>query len=391
MGDTIAEIRRKIWLADRPRTLPVVTMLSLQERRLLHYLARRHFTNRGAIVDAGCFLGGSTVALAEGLRQWAAGAYAAPSHPIQTYDLFAVEAWTIGTLLPHHMRAGDSFRALFNRNLAGYRDLIEVHQGDITTMAWPGWPVEILFVDCAKVPIVNDFIVRTFFPRFIPGVSIVIQQDYIFDSWNAWIHLTMERLSDYFEILTDTGFGSVVYLNTREIPPAEIAAATVYRMAAEEKIRLLDRARRRFAGVQAIMLQRSHASYLCGPVWCTGCDAAGHLAAFARIADAELERLRPIADANLAADIDELGRALAEPGRDLAALQADVNRFIAKIGPVAAARRRDFAERSLRLIGLPQPTTRWRLGARRLWTVLRILKSYFDRALLAGERGAVRQ
>src|SRR5690348_3596642 len=110
MGNTIAEIRRKIWLADRPHTPPVVTMLSIQERRLLHYLARRHFSDRGAIIDAGCFLGGSTVALAEGLRQWTARTSTAPSHPIQTYDLFAAEAWTIGTLLPADFKAGDSFR-----------------------------------------------------------------------------------------------------------------------------------------------------------------------------------------------------------------------------------------------------------------------------------------
>ena len=163
MPDTIAEIRRKIWLAEQPRTPPVATMLSLQERRLLHFLTHRHFADRGAVVDAGCFLGGSTVALAAGLRRWSAAAGRAPTHKIQTYDLFAAEAWTIGRFLPEHMQPGESFRALFDAAVARYRDLVDVHQGDITTTVWPGWPVEILFIDCAKVPSVNDFIARIFF------------------------------------------------------------------------------------------------------------------------------------------------------------------------------------------------------------------------------------
>lgn len=41
-------------------------MLSLEERRLLYWLAREYFAGIGAIVDGGSFVGGSTLALGEG-------------------------------------------------------------------------------------------------------------------------------------------------------------------------------------------------------------------------------------------------------------------------------------------------------------------------------------
>ena len=45
------------------------TMLNPEEQRMLRWIAREHYADQGAIVDAGCFLGGSTVSLAQGLRE----------------------------------------------------------------------------------------------------------------------------------------------------------------------------------------------------------------------------------------------------------------------------------------------------------------------------------
>ena len=56
----------------------VPTMLVPDELRLLNFLAQDYYRGAGAIVDAGSFLGGSTVALAEGLRRWCS------SHGIDT-------------------------------------------------------------------------------------------------------------------------------------------------------------------------------------------------------------------------------------------------------------------------------------------------------------------
>src|SRR5436309_11389140 len=70
----------------------VPTMLSRWELRLLYWLAREYARGDGAIVDAGCFLGGSTAALLAGIRdrreKW-------NGPPVSSYDRFRVEAYTI--------------------------------------------------------------------------------------------------------------------------------------------------------------------------------------------------------------------------------------------------------------------------------------------------------
>src|SRR3954452_12269147 len=88
------------WLLRRPWrdvTLPpdavgIPTMLSKTERKLLYGLAREYASGDAAIVDAGCFLGGSTAALLAGLRDRGA-AWAGP--PLASYDLFRVEEYTL--------------------------------------------------------------------------------------------------------------------------------------------------------------------------------------------------------------------------------------------------------------------------------------------------------
>src|SRR5437588_9905890 len=70
----------------------IPTMLSKSERGLLYTLARDYAAGDAAIVDAGCFLGGSTAALLSGLRDrpkpWR-------GPPVVSYDLFRIEAYTI--------------------------------------------------------------------------------------------------------------------------------------------------------------------------------------------------------------------------------------------------------------------------------------------------------
>src|SRR3954467_13500798 len=57
------------------------TMLSHGERVMLHWLARE-FPTDGHIIDAGCFLGGSTLPLASGLKLRGGAA------KIHSYDMF---------------------------------------------------------------------------------------------------------------------------------------------------------------------------------------------------------------------------------------------------------------------------------------------------------------
>ena len=63
--DRLEYLARRPWrgVCLPPDAVGIPTMLSKTERKLLYTLAREYASGEGAIVDAGCFLGGSTAAL----------------------------------------------------------------------------------------------------------------------------------------------------------------------------------------------------------------------------------------------------------------------------------------------------------------------------------------
>ena len=251
--------------AWRRRPIPtaltrVQTMLVPDELRLLQYLAEEYYSGAGAIIDAGSFLGGSTVAFADGLRRNQRARL--PQKPIHAYDRFEVEEWTRGTFFPGDSAAGASFRAEFDRNVVRYSDLIEVHAGDIRDHPWDGGPIEILFIDVAKHWTVCDWVTWQFFPRLIPGRSVVVQQDYLYHHWVAWLHVTMEFYADYFEYVCDTDVNSVVFLNTRKIPDSVLQRRTVESLSVAEKSALMDRAAARFEGRKRELILSAKAHFM---------------------------------------------------------------------------------------------------------------------------------
>ena len=232
----------------------VPTMLVPDELRLLHHLAENYYSGAGAIVDGGSFLGGSTVALADGLCRNPRRHRFGSAKPIHSYDRFEVEEWTRGNFFPESTAAGASFREAFDANVAPYADLIEVHAGDVLDHSWSGGPIEILFIDVAKHWKVCDWITWQFFPHLIPGRSIVVQQDYLYHHWVGWLHVTMELYADYFEYVCDTGVNSVVFLNTRKIPESVLRRHSVDELPLADKIALMDRAANRFDGEKRALI-----------------------------------------------------------------------------------------------------------------------------------------
>lgn len=236
----------------------VPTMLVPDELRLLRHLAEDYYCGAGAIVDAGAFLGGSTTALAYGLRR-----NTRVTHKrVHSFDKFEIEDWTRGTYFPQSSRAGDSFRAEFDRNIAPYADLVEVHAGDIREHPWSGGAIEILFIDVAKHWEVCDWVTWQFFPHLIPGRSLVVQQDYLYHHWVAWLHITMEFYAGYFEYVCDTGVNSVVFLNTKKIPEDVLREKTVASLTLAEKTELMDRATNRFEGSKRELLLSAKKHFL---------------------------------------------------------------------------------------------------------------------------------
>lgn len=186
-------------VADR-----VPSMLTDAELNYLHWLTAQEHRGHGRVVELGCYLGGSTAALADGLLH---NPHARA--PMLTYDAFVMDEWS-NSFLATPYAPGESFRPLF--------DLYQRHRADRLVVR-EGWipeevddpaaeralyaeqePVEILFVDAAKTWLLHDTILRTFGRHLIPGRSVLVHQDFK-DPLVYWLPLHMHRLRDCFEPL----------------------------------------------------------------------------------------------------------------------------------------------------------------------------------------------
>ena len=246
-------IRFKPWRDDPP--LPFdMTMLSKEELQMLRWVAKNCYTGMGSVLDCGCFLGGSTIALAEGLKQ-----SKAPVKKLHSFDLFVAGEYEGKAWAKEGLQEGKSFRALYERNIAPYRDLVEIHEGDITQSTIPEGPIEILFIDCAKTTVVNDFFIKLF-PRLIPRQSIIIQQDYLYPLL-PWFHITMEAFSEYFELLGRTKENSVIYRCIELIPPKIAAGSTWNVLSKTAKHLLMQKAINRWQSPERKLLIDAYASY----------------------------------------------------------------------------------------------------------------------------------
>ena len=244
--------------ADVPQAVrSAQTMLMLTEQQMLYSLAKDHFQNKGCIVDAGCFLGGSTLALAQGVRDNPRCQSNPRGAVIHSYDLFVVEPWTIGIYFPKGTPLGMSFEPVYRENIKPFEDLVSVHRGDVTKSPLPVGEIEVLFIDLAKHWTVNDYVVRAFFPKLIPGHSVVIQQDYLFHTWTGWLPVTMEYFSDYFEIVDHTEDNSVAFFYHTKIPESKLQHDVIGNLSRSEMLKLANRALDRFSGHQREVLVQS--------------------------------------------------------------------------------------------------------------------------------------
>src|SRR5207248_1151930 len=150
---------------------PIPSMISDDEVLYLRWLAQEWYTGAGEIVDAGPLLGGSTVSLASGLL--GNSRVHEKKKRIHSYDLFKYFSdFTDRGLVTAALKNGESLLPMFLENTSRYREMIEVHAGDIQGYKWSGEPIEILFIDCAKSWEINNHITREFFGSLIPGRSI---------------------------------------------------------------------------------------------------------------------------------------------------------------------------------------------------------------------------
>jgi hypothetical protein len=192
------------------------SMLTHYEIALLYSLARDWYNGSGEIVDAGPLIGVGTRALAQGLADNAG--VSRKDKRIWSFDLWLASGlghYTAGLGL----QTGSVFEDFLSLN-EDFRNEIHSSPGDLMMMTWnPSLPIEILFIDISKTLELNAWILRQWFPRIIPGRSILLQQDYVyFAQW--WVAATMEYFKDDFELIGHV-FGATAYYLCRNIPSTE--------------------------------------------------------------------------------------------------------------------------------------------------------------------------
>jgi hypothetical protein len=234
------------------KILATPSMMSDNERTFLYNIVRRYYTGAGRIVDAGIFLGGSTHCFAEGIREnprfsritskWA--------KPILSLER-AIVSPTMPAFFERHglsfgYKPGDSFADLLKEYLTPCMDLVELKLGDIMEVGDIKERIEICFLDVLKNPNIAAYAVNEYFPKLIPGRSIVVQQDYFFESL-PFIKTYQEFFADQFEYLGEVG-SSAIFRCQSKIEKAAIQEVT----AGLPPQRQLDLA--------SIALQRSHDS-----------------------------------------------------------------------------------------------------------------------------------
>jgi hypothetical protein len=192
----------------------VPAMITPDEQRFLACAAERMWESGavpdGLIIDAGCFVGASTVALAAGLQR-SRLPEPARRERIWSYDLFlATPVMAQRHLSECGIQAGDSFRPIFDCNVVPYRDSIRVFDGDIRASAVPDRPVALLFVDLLWSWDVTLFLQRHYYSRLEPGRSLLVHQDFVYPYY-PWVILSMGLLEDEFEFGAQVQFSSVVF------------------------------------------------------------------------------------------------------------------------------------------------------------------------------------
>ena len=187
----------------------VIGMIVDQERAWFRSYAANTYTGTGAVVDLGCFVGSSTIALAEGLL--ANGKVASPQ--VHAYDRFVwddfLKAWWEEKAFPPARVIDDSVLPEFLHRTSRWKDYIVVHQEDLNLTRWNRAPIEFLLIDAMKSAELAQAIARAFYPYLMPGVSYVAHQDFA-HFFTSWIHLLQFRLRDCFEVVADVPNSSTV-------------------------------------------------------------------------------------------------------------------------------------------------------------------------------------
>lgn len=216
-------------------------MLGPGDRSLYYYAAQSFYKFQGRIVDAGVFLGGTTNALIEGMKDNKNYPHATP-HKISVYDRFLVSEPPYQNFILKNtgkkLELTDSFQNIFSELLGDNTSHIEIFPGDFLAYTYPYDFIEILGLDLCKSKDLTFHCAREFFPKMQPFKSIAIHQDYV-HMWTPWIHVTMEALARYFIKTAEIDI-SALFVCSKTPSLSDINIALDRLSDYEEALRLMD-------------------------------------------------------------------------------------------------------------------------------------------------------
>jgi hypothetical protein len=243
---TYAQFKLSAAVADFP------AMLGMEERQLPAYLATLASKVPGKFVELGCYLGGSTACLLDGLRQ--SGGLAGDQPLIDSYDLFIANEYMVEhSLKSYGVENGQSFEPVFVALLGKDAPWVRAHAGDIRAETWAE-PISLLYVDILWSWDVNQHVIQTFY-RHLSAGSWLIHQDFIYSLY-PWLPVSMEYFvqAGFFSYQHFAEHGTVSFRCEKALDEAALAI-DFQQMTYEEKRSLLQQASERFVGYPQALLE----------------------------------------------------------------------------------------------------------------------------------------
>jgi hypothetical protein len=203
--------------------LPFPSMVTRPEAEFFARCAASRAGQQGKIVDLGCWMGSTAVALARGVHQ------AGGNDRIFAVDIFLWGSWMDASHaeLVHGIYAdGESFLPEARRVAKDHGfGLVDLVAADLTTFEWSQEPIKILLVDAMKSAVLMKQIARTFFPSLVPG-GLLLHQDFK-HGYTSWIHILQYRLRRHFRFLESVPKAGTVGYEVLSAPDVnEVVAAS---------------------------------------------------------------------------------------------------------------------------------------------------------------------
>lgn len=204
-------------------------MTTPSERKYYTQIAADAIGQPGSIVDLGCWLGSTSISLAQGIQH--------TNELVYAMDCFVWRNWMdpwahemLCSYLP-----GESFLPETRRRIENVQDNIQLLEVDLTTYEWEQGAIKILLVDAMKSWELTETIATEFYPSLAVGSSL-IHQDFKFYAV-PWIHLLQYRLRDAFELCADVTDSTTVGFRTKRLLSRdEVRAAATFEGVSDQEV-----------------------------------------------------------------------------------------------------------------------------------------------------------